>query len=87
VDAGYCIFSRRAEDVRFRGLTFEWDDDAEEDHRADILEFNPDGSGEQFTRRVFGMRLESRSILPQGTVGVSKQRDDLGDDRARLHQL
>ena len=31
------------------------DDDADEDHRADILEFNPDGSGERIYAAEFGM--------------------------------
>jgi glucose/arabinose dehydrogenase len=56
-------------------------DDAAEDHRADILEFNPDGSGERIyaagIRNPVGIAID----LSTGVLWTSvNERDDLGDD-------
>jgi|HubBroStandDraft_2_1064218.scaffolds.fasta_scaffold38669_2 glucose/arabinose dehydrogenase len=56
-------------------------DDAAEDHRADILEFNPDGSGERIyaagIRNPVGIALEPSTGVLWTSVN---ERDDLGDD-------
>jgi glucose/arabinose dehydrogenase len=56
-------------------------DDAAEDHRADILEFNPDGSGERIyasgIRNAVGIAIHPTT----GELWASvNERDDLGDD-------
>jgi len=56
-------------------------DDAAEDHRADILEFNPDGSGEEIyasgIRNPVGIAIDPST----GEIWASvNERDDLGDD-------
>ncbi len=57
------------------------DDDAEEDHRADILEFNPDGSGERIyaagIRNAVGIAIDPSTGVLWASVN---ERDDLGDD-------
>ena len=57
------------------------DDDAEEDHRADILEFNPDGSGERIyaagIRNPVGIAFDPSTGVLWTSVN---ERDDLGDD-------
>ena len=57
------------------------DDDAEEDHRADILEFNPDGSGERIyaagIRNGVGIAIDPSTGVLWTSVN---ERDDLGDD-------
>jgi len=57
------------------------DDDAAEDHRADILEFNPDGSGERIyaagIRNPVGIAFEPSTGVLWTSVN---ERDDLGDD-------
>ncbi|HXU81340.1 MAG TPA: PQQ-dependent sugar dehydrogenase, partial [Polyangia bacterium] len=57
------------------------DDDEDEHHRADILEFNPDGSGERVyawgIRNPVGLAVNPRT----GVVWTSvNERDELGDD-------
>jgi glucose/arabinose dehydrogenase len=56
-------------------------DDAEEDHRADILEFNPDGSGERIyaagIRNAVGIAIDPSTGVLWASVN---ERDDLGDD-------
>jgi len=57
------------------------DDDASEYHRADILEFNPDGSGERIyawgVRNAVGIAVNPST----GDLWASvNERDDLGDD-------
>ncbi len=56
-------------------------DDAEEDHRADILEFNPDGSGERIyaagIRNPVGIAVDPSTGVLWASVN---ERDDLGDD-------
>jgi glucose/arabinose dehydrogenase len=56
-------------------------DDAAEDHRADILEFNPDGSGERIyaagIRNPVGIAFEPSTSVLWTSVN---ERDDLGDD-------
>ncbi|MGH9744640.1 MAG: PQQ-dependent sugar dehydrogenase [Candidatus Acidiferrales bacterium] len=56
-------------------------DDSAEDHRADVLEFNPDGSGERIyawgIRNAVGIAVNPAT----GELWVSvNERDDLGDD-------
>jgi glucose/arabinose dehydrogenase len=56
-------------------------DDAAEDHRADILEFNPDGSGERIyasgIRNAVGIAIHPTT----GELWASvNERDELGDD-------
>ena len=56
-------------------------DDSAEDHRADILEFNPDGSGERIyasgVRNAVGIAIHPTT----GELWASvNERDDLGDD-------
>ena len=56
-------------------------DDSAEDHRADILEFNPDGSGERIyaagIRNAVGIGIHPAT----GELWASvNERDDLGDD-------
>ncbi|MGH9714092.1 MAG: PQQ-dependent sugar dehydrogenase [Candidatus Acidiferrales bacterium] len=56
-------------------------DDAQEYHRADILEFNPDGSGERIyasgIRNAVGIAVQPAT----GEIWASvNERDDLGDD-------
>jgi glucose/arabinose dehydrogenase len=57
------------------------DDDAAEDHRADILEFNPDGSGERIyaagIRNPVGIAIDPSTGVLWTSVN---ERDDLGDD-------
>jgi glucose/arabinose dehydrogenase len=57
------------------------DDDAEEDHRADILEFNPDGSSERIyaagIRNPVGIAIDPSTGVLWTSVN---ERDDLGDD-------
>jgi glucose/arabinose dehydrogenase len=57
------------------------DDDAEEDHRADILEFNPDGSGGRIyaagIRNGVGIAIDPSTGVLWTSVN---ERDDLGDD-------
>jgi len=57
------------------------DDDAAEDHRADILEFNPDGSGERIyaagIRNAVGIAIDPSTGVLWASVN---ERDDLGDD-------
>jgi glucose/arabinose dehydrogenase len=56
-------------------------DDAAEDHRADILEFNPDGSGERIyaagIRNPVGITIDPSTGVLWTSVN---ERDDLGDD-------
>jgi glucose/arabinose dehydrogenase len=56
-------------------------DDSEEDHRADILEFNPDGSGERIyaagIRNPVGIAFDPSTGVLWTSVN---ERDDLGDD-------
>jgi glucose/arabinose dehydrogenase len=56
-------------------------DDAAEDHRADILEFNPDGSGERIyaagIRNPVGIAIDPSTGVLWTSVN---ERDDLGDD-------
>jgi glucose/arabinose dehydrogenase len=56
-------------------------DDKSEDHRADILEFNPDGSGERIyaagIRNPVGIAIDPSTGLLWTSVN---ERDDLGDD-------
>lgn len=56
-------------------------DDAAEDHRADILEFNPDGTGERIyasgIRNAVGIAINPATGELWGSVN---ERDDLGDD-------
>jgi len=57
------------------------DDDAAEDHRADILEFNTDGSGERIyaagIRNPVGIAIDPSTGVLWTSVN---ERDDLGDD-------
>jgi glucose/arabinose dehydrogenase len=57
------------------------DDDAAEDHRADILEFNPDGSGERVyaagIRNPVGIAVDPSTGVLWASVN---ERDALGDD-------
>ncbi len=57
------------------------DDDAAEDHRADILEFNPDGSGERIyaagIRNPVGIAIDPSTGVLWTSVN---ERDELGDD-------
>ena len=57
------------------------DDDAAEDHRADILEFNPDGSGERIyaagIRNPVGIAIDPSTGVLWASVN---ERDALGDD-------
>jgi glucose/arabinose dehydrogenase len=57
------------------------DDDAEEDHRADILEFNADGSGGRIyaagIRNAVGIAIDPSTGVLWASVN---ERDDLGDD-------
>src|ERR1700751_1381421 len=56
-------------------------DEAAEDHRADILEFNPDGSGERIyaagIRNPVGIAIDPSTGVLWTSVN---ERDDLGDD-------
>jgi glucose/arabinose dehydrogenase len=56
-------------------------DDAAEDHRADVLEFNPDGSGERIyaegIRNPVGIAIDPSTGVLWTSVN---ERDDLGDD-------
>jgi glucose/arabinose dehydrogenase len=56
-------------------------DDKSEDHRADILEFNPDGSGERIyaagIRNPVGIAIDPSTGVLWTSVN---ERDDLGDD-------
>jgi glucose/arabinose dehydrogenase len=57
------------------------DDDAAEHHRADILEFNPDGSGERVyasgIRNPVGLAVSPRTGMLWTSVN---ERDEMGDD-------